>query len=260
MLAAGAGTAVAGLAYLGIKGRRAVDVQAVDDEPELVPTWKETSGRDYGRDGYVFGDLSRGVIVRVFGKGGKTADVAAEAEGDAQFTQVQRLLREAVRLYRARGYCGSISLSHNVAYFNESVSLKVDGPGAGEALPWEKEDQGDVAQKLALQVANDAIASALTDDPASAASESAGAEIAKEGQAGYVFATLLARLERRAKSWQALSGVENLDPNLTQSAHIGFAIPVIKIGWGVSVSLTVSASSLLRWAEHEAAIAGATAE
>ena len=73
-----------------------------------------------------------------------------------------------------------------------------------------------------------------------------------EGRAGLVFATLLSRLERRARSWQAFSGDEGLDPNLTQSAQIGFAIPVVKLGWGVSVSLTVSASTLLRWADHTA--------
>ena len=43
-----------------------------------------------------------------------------------------------------------------------------------------------------------------------------------------------------------------LDPSLTSSAHIGFALPVIKIGWGVSVSLTVSTSSLLRYAKFVA--------
>ena len=64
----------------------------------------------------------------------------------------------------------------------------------------------------------------------------------------------LARLERRAESWQAFSGVEAIDPMITQAAQIGFAIPIIRLGWGVSVSLTVSASSLLRWAEHEAAM------
>ena len=86
------------------------------------------------------------------------------------------------------------------------------------------------------------------------------AHIQKEGQAGLVFTTLLARLERRASSWAALSGMEKLDPMLTQSAHVGFALPVIKVGWGVSISLTVSASSLRRWQEHEAAIAVAEAE
>ena len=57
-----------------------------------------------------------------------------------------------------------------------------------------------------------------------------------------------------ARSRQALSGVEGLDPSLTQSASIGFAVPVVKLGWGVSVSLTVSASSLLRWSERQASL------
>ena len=56
----------------------------------------------------------------------------------------------------------------------------------------------------------------------------------------------------RAKSWQAFAGVEGLDPNLTSSGQIGMRVPVINVGWGVSISLTVSASSLLAWTEHEA--------
>ena len=51
--------------------------------------------------------------------------------------------------------------------------------------------------------------------------------------------------------------IEGLDPNLTSSAQIGFALPVIKLGWGVSVSLPVSTSTLLRWAERETAPAAA---
>ena len=59
-------------------------------------------------------------------------------------------------------------------------------------------------------------------------------------------------MPRRASAWQAMSGLEGVDPSLTSSAHIGFALPVIKIGWGVSVSLTVTTSSLLRFATHAA--------
>lgn len=133
-------------------------------------------------------------------------------------------MREAVRLFRLRGYTGTVHMSHTVAYFTESVNVRVDGPAEGETPEWQ-----------------------------SAAAEAEAARlIAEDGRAGLVFATLLARLERRAKSWAALSGEDKLDPNLTSSAQIGFALPVVKLGWGVSVSLTVSASSLLRWAEHAA--------
>lgn len=254
------GVGAAGAYLMSSKPKEAVD----GEEPEMVApaqTWKESAGRSEGRDGYVFGDLSRGVIARYFGKGDRTDDAAAEAAGDAQHTQVQRLVREAVVLFRARGYCGSINMGQTVAYFNESVSVRVDGPGAGEALPWEKAPSvGEcTADVLAAAVAEEAIALALDDADYAAVKQrdaSSVAAIAKSsGQAGYVFATLLARLERRAKSWRALAGDEKLDPSLTQSAQIGFAIPIVKLGWGVSVSLTVSASSLLRWAEHEANLA-----
>jgi len=274
MLAGGA-VAVVGAAgaYIGMRRATADPPELVeghdghDDEPELVEapckTWKEASGRAGGRDGYVFGDLSRGVIVRVFGKGEGAADEAErlQAEGDARQTQVQRLVREAVRLYRARGYSGSINMSHQVAYFNESVSVRVDGPGKGEEVPWEKAVDAtdneaavdETVEELARAVTKGAVGAALDDGTGSLnTSEAAVAQLNKEGQAGLVFATLLARLERRAKSWQALCGEESLDPSLTQAAQIGFALPVIKIGWGVSISLTVNSSSLLRWSEHAA--------
>jgi len=243
------------------RGRGRAD--AIDDEePEIldVPTrsWKEVAGRTSGRDGYVFGDVSRGVIARFGGSGGKTDDAVAEKEGDEQHTQVQKLVRDAVRLYRARGYNGSINMGQTVAYFNESVSVKVDGPGAGEALPWEKDGEGECSSdELAAAVTEEAIALALSEDShkeraAAAAAASSTDAMCKQGQANLVFATLLARLERRAQSWRALNGEQGLDANLTQSAQIGFAIPIVKLGWGVSVSLTVSASTLLRWSDYEA--------
>lgn len=212
------------------------------DESDMVmvdrpksKSWKDSSGRLEGKDGYVFGDLTRGVCVKIWGK----TDAETEAAGDAQNTQVQKLLREAVKVYRARGYTGTISLSHTVAYFNESVSCAVK-PLTGDLAPWEVTSQ-------------DAEEEEASDDGSTD-------KIADEGKAGLVFATLLARLERRAQSWAAYSRMDGVDPNISQSAQIGFALPVVKLGWGVSVSLTVSTSSLLRWAEHEAALEAAAAE
>ena len=99
MLATGAAaiTAIGGYgAYLGLS--RSKDTNAptpIDDEPEVVGrTWKESAGRTSGRDGHVF-VTSRGVIVRVFGQNEESADAAAEAQGDAQHSQVQRLVKEA---------------------------------------------------------------------------------------------------------------------------------------------------------------------
>jgi len=195
-------------------------------------TWKDSSGRTGGREGYVFGDISRGVCVKIFGKGVET-DHAAELEGDAQNTQVQKLLREAIKVYRARGYAGTINLSHTVAYFNESTSCSIKAP---DVAPWE--------------AAKDPEAEGDTDSH-----DGSTDRMAEEGSSmAIVFTTLVSRLERRAKSWQAFNNMEGLDPNISQSAQIGFAIPVVKIGWGVSVTLTVSASTLLRWAEHVASL------
>jgi len=197
-----------------------------DEKPKKSTTWRESSGRTSGRDGYVFGDLTRGVVCRLYGS--TPAEIeetkAIEAAGDEQYTQVQKLVSEAVKIFRARGYNGSINMSHSVAYFTETCSVKVDPP---ETLPWLGSDAtSSEAQKLAA--------------------------MAENGKAGRVFATLLARLERRALSWQAMNAVEGLDPSLTSSAQIGFRMPVINVGWGISVSLTVTTSSLVRWSAHAA--------
>lgn len=234
--------------YYG-RGRSKADDEEEADEAEgvlveakdAVPpakTWRQSSGRMDGPDSYVFGDLTRGVVR--YARGSSWATAATEAEvkeekrleavADEQYTHVQVLVKEALRLYRARGYNGTINMSQNVAYFTESTSVTV-APPAGGIPPWAAADKFD-----------------------------ATAAFASDSRAGRVFATLLSRLERRARSWEAMSGVEGLDPNLTSSAHIGFAVPVIKIGWGVSISLTVSASSLLRWSAYAAAEGAAAAE
>ena len=206
---------------------------AADDESEKPKprtwresTWRESAGRSSGGEGYCFGDLTRGVVVRMWGGSKPTEEEAAiEAAGDEQYTHVQMLVRDAVRIFRARGYTGTINMSHTVAHFTESCMLRVEGPKDGVA-PWESATAGcDAASR-------------------------ADSAMDEHGRSGAVFNTLLMRLERRARSWHVMSGDEGLDPSLTSSAHVGFALPVIKIGWGVSVSLTVTTSSLLRYAKY----------
>lgn len=245
-LAAPVVVGVAGAAYAYIRpgakksdteaegpGAEALEEKTEDAKAEDAPTanaksWRESAGRDSGPDGYIFGDLTRGLVVRLRGGPKTTEEQAAEAEADQQYSHVQVLVRDAVRIFRARGYTGTINMSHNVAYFTESCSVRVDGSKLAEALA------------CGLDVLS---------------AEEASNTMGEHGRAGKVFATLLARLERRACAWQALAGVEDLDPMLTSSAHIGFALPVIKLGWGVSVSLSVTTSSLLRYAAHAAASA-----
>ena len=247
--------------------------EETEESKVINQSWKESAGRDDGRDGYVFGDVTRGVIMKMFGK--KTAaeereEARIEAAADEQYTHVQRLIKEAIGVYRARGYQGTISVSQSVAYFSESASISVTGPKESE-LPWDKADTGKRSSDEALT-----------------------AMAAESSRAGRVFSTLLARLERRAASWQAMSGTESLDPSLTSSAQIGahrplapspplviphcgvgrgclagadtsaepvvsgdatgFRVPVLAVGWGVSISLTVTTSSLLRWSAREKAM------
>ena len=213
---------------------------APEPEPEAEPaakTWKESAGRMEGRDSYVFGDITRGVAIKVFGsrKEQVEAEADAEAEGDENWTKVQRLMRDAVLLFRARGYEGYITMSYSVLYFTESINVRVTAPSSGLA-PWEQEGGKD-------------------------AHAEAPAGLGASGAAGRAFDTLLARLSHRAANWDpATKGMGDIDPMLGANASIGFAVPVIKLGWGVSVSLSISHSSLLRGSEREAALVAAAAE
>ena len=53
--------------------------------------------------------------------------------------------------------------------------------------------------------------------------------------------------QARATSWQNLAGVR--DPLLGSAGSVGVTLPLINVGWSVSVSLTVYQSTLLRWME-----------
>ena len=64
---------------------------------------------------------------------------------------------------------------------------------------------------------------------------------------GKIFQTLIYRLERRADGLSQLCTEFDLNPNLSTSAHVGFKAPIINVGWGVSVTLTITYSSLIQW-------------
>jgi hypothetical protein len=153
-----------------------------------------------------------------------------EVDAEEKATQVQRLVRDAVILFRSRGYEGNIAMTHTVGYFTESCRVAVT------ALKEEPEQRSRLAGLWGRT------------PPKPTMKPGDGT------RAGRVFETLLHRLERRAEKWAAaedeLQGMEDLDPDLSASAQIGFAMPVIKLGWGVGVSLSIKQSSLLRWAKQ----------
>lgn len=211
------------------------------ESPQLIskPKGKEEAASE---GGYYFGDLYNGVVRRWTGSGeGEEFDAAGELDkqialhqkteaAEARMDRVETLVRDAVVLYRARGYKGTITISQRVGVFTESASIDVKPPAEDEAGA----------------------------SPPPSAPPAAGAAAEGDSRAGRAFETLFARLEKRAVNWGRLSGVEGLDPLLSESAQIGFAVPVVNIGWGVSVTFSVSRSTLMRWVEAQAG-AGAPA-
>ena len=160
----------------------------LEDEEEAdltaeAATWKASSGRTHGPESYVFGDISRGIYTRVFGESPAHDEEAAEEKA----TQVQRLVRDAVLIYRARGYAGAITMTHTVGYFTETCTARVP------AAPADGSSGGLLGGIFSRRAA-----------PASIGGEGS--------KAGRVFDTLISRLERRAQKWreaeEELAGVE----------------------------------------------------
>mmetsp|Transcript_19774 Transcript_19774/g.45435 ORF Transcript_19774/g.45435 Transcript_19774/m.45435 type:complete len:267 (-) Transcript_19774:209-1009(-) len=147
------------------------------------------------------------------------APPAATHDADERDSTARQMIRDAVAVYRSRAYTGSITISHKVGIFTETCSLSVR---------------------------ND-VAAALPEDGAAN-----GALPADNPKLGRALAALLARLERRAVSWDSMDSgcMQGLDPLLSTSASFGFAVPLIKVGWGFTISLSITKTSLLRWARR----------
>ena len=69
------------------------DGKAEDAPTANAKSWRESAGRDSGPDGYIFGDLTRGLVVRLRG-GPKTTEEHA-AEASPRLTSLTRLMEHA---------------------------------------------------------------------------------------------------------------------------------------------------------------------
>ena len=176
-----------------------------NNTPEKLLTWKQTANREEGPNSYVFGDITRGVVAYCFGA------EKEEEDGDVSYTHLQNLLRQAIAVYKHRGYIGTITISHTVAYFTESCSVNINKEN--------KIDTYEYTEELKIH----------------------------DTTGGRIFDTLVSRLEKRADSWDQYINKKDIDPSLTSSAQVGFKAPIINIGWGLSVSLTITTKSLLNW-------------
>ena len=193
--------------YQKLFGAEATKEEIEKEQSTSVVTWKESANRDEGPTGYVFGDITRGVVGLFTTQTGKT-----ETDGDLSYSQLQMLIYQAIHIYKMRGYIGSISMSHSVGYFTESCTVDV-----------EKCSEHNVKHHK-LNVAS---------------------------KASHLFFTLVQRLEKRAEGWDNYIDGVDLNPSLTTSAQIGFKAPIISIGWGVSISLTITKKSLLNWMDKQ---------
>ena len=133
---------------------------------------------------------------------------------------LQRTFARTAGLYRLRGYGGRVAVSVQLGFVAESIAADVapGEPGAG-------------------------------DDPETAVADAAWLEAGEE-RVARLLRSLVARMERRAIAWSHVPNVP--DPMLGSQGAVGLTLPFIKFAYSVSIALSVSRSSLLRWMEHSA--------
>ncbi|KAH8072914.1 hypothetical protein JL720_11001 [Aureococcus anophagefferens] len=106
---------------------------------------------------------------------------------------------------------------------------------------------GFVAESIAADVAPGEPGAG--DDPETAVADAAWLEAGEE-RVARLLRSLVARMERRAIAWSHVPNVP--DPMLGSQGAVGLTLPFIKFAYSVSIALSVSRSSLLRWMEHSA--------
>ena len=133
---------------------------------------------------------------------------------------LQRTFARTAGLYRLRGYGGRVAVSVQLGFVAESIAADVapGEPGAG-------------------------------DDPETAVADAAWLEAGEE-RVARLLRSLVARMERRAIAWSHVPNVP--DPMLGSQGAVGLTLPFIKFAYSVSIALSVSRSSLLRWMERSA--------
>ena len=124
---------------------------------------------------------------------------------EEQASVVHELLRDAHKLYLHRGYAGTIDISSRLLTISESASLSVHVSEVARA-PWEGEATEEVTEVLWA-----------TD----------GSGHVKDYTHRQLFETLLARLERRARSWADATALDETDQLLGASTTLGFSLPLV---------------------------------
>ena len=191
------------------------DVAEDEDDEGVVVESAEAVGRAEEEDERALAVAEAAVAEAdaALGEGGK-----ARGEEEANdHGWLQRTFARTVGLYKLRGYGGSISVSVQLGFVAESISAHIapGEPGRG-------------------------------DDPVAAISDSTWLESGEE-RVARLLRSLVARMERRAIAWSHVPNVP--DPMLGSQGAVGLTLPFIKFAYSVSIALTVSRSSLLRWIE-----------
>ena len=91
--------------------------------PDTSITWKNSSGRSDGNDGYVFGDVSRTLYQRYWNQ---SARPMTDKENEEHASTLQTLMKEAIALFKRRRYDGTITINQTIGYFSESMTVTID--------------------------------------------------------------------------------------------------------------------------------------
>ena len=136
-----------------------------------------------------------------------------------------------IKLYRARGYTGNVSVSGQFGIYGEKLSK------------WITESQTEKPSvDRYLHVVSGGSGASKVDD---GIVDSLRIET-EDSRTARLIRTLIRRMEKRASEWKT-EGYEDINPEIGSEGTLGLTIPVINVGWTITVSLTVNAKALLHW-------------
>lgn len=159
-------------------------------------------------------------------------NAAAEA-ADAQGGKWMRdTFARIVRVYRCRGYSGNVSIGGQFGIYGERIAKFIQ----------EHEVPPPSAQRIISAALSEG--SGPVKDPAMMDSLRLETEHSRMAK---LLRSLISRMETRAAQWQEVPDAVDADPEIGSDGTLGVTLPIVNIGWSITVSLSVSASALVRW-------------
>jgi len=183
---------------------------------------------------------------KTWGLGGSKDGAAPSDHG-----WLQRTFSRCAGLYRARGYAGNITVSGQLGFVTESIGVKFPLEEAAQSFSKSHGPSDKAADGSAPSGGGEDGGASLDDGGEEAVGHSVSRWLETgDARVARLLRGLVHRLEQRALAWEHVPGVS--DPTLGCQGALGIHLPVVQIGWSVTIQLIVYKSTLLRWMEWSA--------